>query len=95
MTWSYTVDFEWPVMAFGQTGGPIWVIGGTFTDAQSTGSSMALATDHGVKSVLYFGAENLTDTDETVQIDLTSDPTVTITTVSNDDDGKWFAIVRR
>jgi len=100
MAFSYAVLFEYPLIPtvshkgihLAQSG-TVYIMGGTFTDAQSGGSNMALGTDYGVRNVLFFNATNLTDTDETVQIDKSSDPTIAIATVTNDDDGEWFAVV--
>ena len=64
---------------------------GSFTDAQSGGSAMDFATDYGMTECEHFRGTNLTDTDEVVQVAI-SGAEVTITTVSNDDDGTWDGV---
>jgi len=94
MTFSYTVEGENPWPGYSGASGAVVELAGTFTDCQSGGSTMALGIDHGVKSIIHFHATNLTDADEEVQVAV-SGATVTITTVTNDDDGTWHAICQR
>lgn len=91
-TFSYTVDVKVP-LPIDPTTGRIFLMCGSFTNAQTANSTIAFATDEGMTEVLYFKGVNLTDTDETCYITI-SDATVTIAVGTNDDDGKWFGIFK-
>jgi len=92
MAFSYAVKWKLMMPPDPKAGGIVYWMGGSFTDCQAAGSTMALGTDHGVTEILHFDGTNLTDTDEPVYVAI-SGATVTLSVGTNDDDGTWEAYV--